>query len=227
MVEQNRYYKPMRQRTVVILGLILAGSALGVTHELAPDQSGGATGMAESHEGVTIVARPWNDPTAYRAKFPKKNPWSAGIAAIQMTLQNDSSETIKVNLDRIRLLVMLDEDTRQNLSPLSSEDVADVILKGGAKDPTVRRNKIPLPVGKPRASRTKQWMEIEQAARDAGVPSSVVPPHSKVQGLLYFDIAHQFDLLRSARLYVPEVVLLEKGRSLFYFEIDFSKAGPN
>jgi hypothetical protein len=59
---------------------------------------------------------------------------------------------------------------------------------------------------------------------DAGVQSSVVAPHRAVQGLLYFDLRSQFELLNSARLYVPEIVAIERNRSLMYFEIDLSRS---
>jgi hypothetical protein len=65
---------------------------------------------------------------------------------------------------------------------------------------------------------------VEQSLRDAGVHASVVAPHSSVQGLLYFDLRSQFDLLNSAHLYVPEIVAIEKNRGLMYFEIDLSRS---
>jgi hypothetical protein len=51
----------------------------------------------------------------------------------------------------------------------------------------------------------------------------VIAPHSTVQGLLYFDLQGQFDLLNGARLYVPDVLVMENNRSLTYFEIDLSR----
>ena len=218
----------MRFRTIVILalyGLILAATAYGLAPGRPAAQAGAEPAAArETHEGVTITVKPWTDSAAYKPKFPKKTPLQAGIVGIQLTIQNDSAETVRVNLERIRLVVTVDEESRQNLAPLSAEDVADLILRGSSSDPTATRKRIPLPMGKPKTGRNKEWRELEEAARNAAVPSSVVAAHGKVQGLLYFDIAKQFDLLRSARLYIPEVTSLEKGRSLLYFEIDLSKA---
>ena len=176
----------------------------------------------DTHEGLTISVQPWTDPALYKKSFAKKNPYSAGIAAIYVTFQNDSAETLRVSLERIRLLVTISEESRQDLIPLSSEDVADRTLSGGATDPTTQRPRIPLPVGKPKAGRSKEWSDLQKTARDAGVSSSIVPPHGKVQGLLYFDVAGQFDLLPSAHLYVPEVVSMEKNKALFYFDIDLA-----
>jgi hypothetical protein len=78
-------------------------------------------------------------------------------------------------------------------------------------------------LGGPKIGRDKKWTEVEQSMRDAGVQASVVAPHNTVQGLLYFNLRSQFDLLNSARLYVPEVVAIEKNRGLMYFEIDLSR----
>ncbi|MBZ5702158.1 MAG: hypothetical protein LAN84_09945 [Acidobacteriia bacterium] len=215
----------MRLRTIVLLGIILAASAWGLAggqgraQSLAPSPA-----AAETHEGVTITAQPWTAPADYKPRFPKKTPLTAGLVGIQVAVQNDSAAAVRVNLERIRLVITLDEESRQNLAPLSAEDVADLILKGGSSDPTAKRQRIPLPIGKPKTGRSKEWTQLEDAARAAGVPASVIPPHGKVQGLLYFDLAGQYDLLRTARLYIPEVTDIEKGRSLLYFELELSKA---
>jgi hypothetical protein len=224
-VAQTRYYKPMRLRTIVLLGIIVPASAWGLAAGRSRAQSvTPSAAAAESHEGVTITAQPWTEPADYKPRFPKKTPLTAGLVGVQVTIQNDSAAAVRVNLERIRLILTLDEESRQNLTPLAPEDVAELILKGGSSDPTATRKRIPLPMGMPKTSRSKEWTQIEDAARAAGVPGSVIPAHGKVQGLLYFDLAGQYDLLRSARLYIPEVTNIEKGRSLLYFELELSKA---
>ncbi len=202
-----------------------AGAALGLLATGAPAQ--GPRGASERHEGVTITARPWTTPAEYKQKFPKKNPLTGGILAVHVVVQNDTDEALRVHIERIRLLVTIGEDMRQDLPPLSSEYVADTVLRSKPRDPSASRTRLPIPVGKPRASRSKEWVEFEQAVRNAEVPSSVVPPHGKVEGLLYFDVANQLDVGRSGRLYVPEVTAIEKRRSLLYFEIDLSKDSPS
>jgi hypothetical protein len=214
----------MRAPFSLLIGMTFAGTAVALGP--ARPQAQSPANPAQSHDAVTITARAWTDPADYKPQFPKKNPLAAGIVGVQFTLQNDSSNTVRVNLERIRLVVTLDEDSRQNLAPLSSEDVADSVLTTKPRDPTAKRPRIPLPVGKPRASRSKEWAEFEQAARDAGVPSSVVAGHAKLRGLLYFDLANQLDLLNTAHLYVPEVTLLEKGKPLIYFDVELSKPAP-
>lgn len=210
----------MRLRSSVFLmlffTLLLAGAAREFQAPPAGAEAQPPAAASESHGGLTITALPWTQADSYKAKFPKKNPLSAGIIAIQTTFQNDNAETLRVDLEHIRLLVTLGDESRQSLEPLSSEDVATLILKGKMKTPSSRG---PFPI---RGS-GKEWTDLETRARDAGINSSIVPPHGKAGGLLYFDLAGQFDLMNSARLYIPDVTIVEQSRPLLYFELDFAR----
>jgi hypothetical protein len=87
--------------------------------------------------------------------------------------------------------------------------------------------RFPIPLGGPKVGHDKKWMEVEKSLNDAAVQSSIAAPHSTVQGLLYFDLRSQFELLNSSHLYVPEVVSIEKSRGLLYFEIDLSRSAEH
>jgi hypothetical protein len=218
------YYNAMRNLSGAVP--FLAACLMTGTYADA-QQSGGQraslkTASLETHEGLTISAQPWTDAVLYKEKFPKKSPFAAGIVAMQVVFRNDSNESMKVSLDRIRLSFQLDQDNRQELQALTPAQVADEVLKPGGKDPAKSRARIPLPVSIPH-NRDKHWTELEQQAEVAGVPANVIAPHSSVQGLLYFDLQGQFDLLNEARLYVPDVLVMENNRSLTYFEIDLSR----
>jgi hypothetical protein len=210
----------MRKLTFILS--LLAASQLAAQQGASQQPSSLKTASLESHEGMTITARPWTDPTLYKEKFPKKSPYAAGIIAVHVVFRNDSDDSMKINLERIRLNLALSEEDHQALYPLSSEGAADVITHPSAKNVTGKR--LPIPLGGPKTGRDKKWTEVEQSVRDAGVQASVVAPHGSVQGLLYFDLRSQFELLNSARLYVPEVVAIEKNRGLMYFEIDLSRS---
>lgn len=217
------YYNPLRK---LILLLLFPAASFLAAHERPTQQSNTLkTSALESHEGMTITARPWTDPALYKEKFHKKSPFAAGIVAVQVAFRNDSDDSMKINLERIRLNVSISEEDHQALDPLSSQQAADVITNPGVKDVTRRR--VPIPVGGPKPGRDKKWTEVEEELREAGVHASVVAPHETVQGLLYFDLRSQFDLLNTAHLYVPEVVVLEKNRELLYFEIDLSRAAEH
>ena len=214
------YYNPTRKLTLFLLAL--TGLSLTTDAGAAQQAASLKTSALESHEGMTISARAWTDPALYKEKFHKKSPYAAGIVALQVTFRNDSDDSLKVSLERIRLNVNLSEEDRQALNPLTSEQAADLIMKPGAKN--VTKSRFPIPIGGPKVGHDKKWTEVEEELREAGVRASIVAPHSSVQGLLYFDLQNQFDLLSNARLYVPEIVAIEKNRELMYFEIDLSQA---
>ena len=211
------YYNPPRKLTL-FLGIFLA---LHLTPGKATAQQEAPlkASALESHEGLTISALPWTNPDLYKQKFHKKSPYAAGIVALQVVFRNDSDDSLKVNLEHIRLNLTLSEEEHQALDPLTSEGAADVILKPSLKN--LGRSR--FPIGGPKVGRDKKWVELEQELREAGVKASVIAPHSSVQGLLYFDLQSQFDLLSNARLYVPDIVALEKNHGLMFFEIDLSQ----
>jgi len=217
------YYNSMRNLSEAVPFLaacLMVGSY--ATGQTGSQRASLKTASLETHEGLTISAQPWTDAALYKEKFPKKSPFAAGIVGMQVVFRNDSNESMKVSLDRIRLSFQIDEDHRQELQALTSAQVADEVLKPGGKDPSKSRSRIPLPVSIPH-NNDKHWTELQQQADAAGVPANVIAPHSTVQGLLYFDLQGQFDLLNGAHLYVPDVVVMENNRSLTYFEIELSK----
>jgi hypothetical protein len=219
------YYNLMRNLAAALL--ILAGTALAGALSAQQQQTSLKTASLESHEGMTITAQPLTDAASYKEKFPKKSPFAAGIVAIQVAFRNDSDESVKIDVDRIKLNVTLSEDDRQGLTSLTPEQVANIVLNPHVKDPS-RKVRIPLPVGGVGgSSKDKHWVEMEQAARNAAVPGTIVAPHQTMQGLLYFDLQGQIDLLGSAHLYVPNLTALEKNRSLMYFDVDLGHSGSH
>ena len=219
------YYNPMRKLSgaVPFLAACLMAAVYVDAQQSAGQRASLKTASLETHEGLTISAQPWTDAALYKEKFPKKSPFAAGIVAMQVVFRNDSNESMKVSLDRIRLSFQIDQDNRQEVQALTPAQVADQVLKPGGKDPAKSRARIPLPVSIPH-NNDKHWTELEQQAEVAGIPANVIAPHSSVQGLLYFDLQGQFDLLNEARLYVPDILVMENNRSLTYFEIDLSKS---
>jgi hypothetical protein len=219
---RKAYYNPLRNPAMALPLLVLW--ALSVNLTAAQQQAALKTASLESHEGLTVSALPWTDAALYREKFPKKSPFSAGVLAVQVVFRNDSDESLRVNLDRIRLTVQLDADNRQEVQSLTADQLADAVLKPAAKDPTARP-KLPLPLPSSKGGRDKHWTELQKEALEAGIPTSVVAAHGSVKGLLYFDLQNQFDLLQTAHLYIPEVVLMQQSRALTYFDIDLGRRG--
>jgi hypothetical protein len=183
------------------------------------------TASLDSHEGLTIAADPWLSAERYKQAFPKKSPYAAGILAIKVTLRNDSAESIKVGIERIRLNLTLADDGRQELPALTAEQLADAVLRPRVKSPSAPR--IPLPLPSSSGGRDKKWEEYQKLAEDNGLHASVIAPHSATEGLLYFDLQNQFDLLANARLYIPDLLALEGNRALMYFDIDVSRSAAH
>jgi hypothetical protein len=222
-VEMRKGYYNLMRNLAIIVPFLAAGLFSGEAG-VQPSQTTMKAAAIESHEGVTISAQPWLDEANYKAKFPKKSPLTAGIVAIDAIIRNDTDDSMKIDLEQIRLNVTLSEDSRQALRSLTPDDVADVMMDTGKKDPTAsHRMPFPIPSSGPKVGRDKHWVAMQKAAADAAVPGSVVAPHHAMQGLLYFDMQGQFDLLNTAHLYIPDVRALEKNHPLLYFEIDLSK----
>lgn len=181
----------------------------------------------ESHEGVTISVEPWTLASSYKEKFPKKSPFSGGVVALHVTFRNNSDESVKVDLQRIRLVVILGEENRQELNPLTADDVADTVLLKSGKDPTTRRNPLPIPIGKPNPSRDKNWTDFRDQCQNAGLPSPVVAAHGTIDGLIYFDMRSEWELLQTARLYIPNLESMATHTPLSYFEIELGHSASN
>lgn len=204
-------------------GLLLA-FLLAIAVPGAVGQKNPATLPArDSHDGLLIAVDPWLDAATYKAKFKKKTPMDAGVVAIDVYFRNDSDKLIRINVDTIRLVYAPPDGEHQKLVPLGSEDVADLILHpGGAKNPSPPRRTIPIPGRGPKKGRGKDWDQLAASLDAAALQTDVVGAHATEHGLLYFDMAHQFDMVRYTRLYIPDLSFVEKNQPLFYFEIDLA-----
>src|SRR5215475_12844851 len=147
------YYNLPRKLTLflaIFLALFLAAGKA-----TAQQQAPLKTSALESHEGLTISALPWTNPDLYKEKFHKKSPYAAGIVALQVVFRNDSDDSLKVNLERIRLNLTLSDEEHQALDPLTSEEAADAILRPSSKN--LGRSRFPIPIGGPKVGRDKKW----------------------------------------------------------------------
>jgi hypothetical protein len=205
---------------------LLVAILLGMALPGAVGQKDPATLPArDSHDGLLVAADPWADAAPYKARFKKKTPMDAGVAAVDVYFRNDTEKLIRIDVDTIRLIYAPPGGDRQKLVPLAADDLADLILhRSTAKNPSVPRTRLPLPGRGPKKSRGKDWDELEASLEAAALQTDVIGPHTTEHGLVYFDMGHQFDMLRYTRLYIPDLTFVEKNRALFYFEIDLGTA---
>jgi len=223
---QSVYYSLMRNFLACLLIAFAAGSLSAQTSDSSQTETKAASASravaSDSHEGVTIAVTPWTQESQYKQNFPKRSPLSKGIVAIRVSFKNDNDHGLKVNLQSIRLLVQVSEDTRQQLVPLSADDVADtVMLKNSGRDPTAKRTPIPIPLPTTGKSslRDKNWTNFRDDCQSAAMPTSVLAAHSTVEGLLYFDLRGETDLLQDAHMYFPNIVSMGDNQPLSYFDI--------
>jgi hypothetical protein len=224
------YYNRMKisqrvAQSVLICAAALAATGTSVVAQQQPVSKPITTASLDSHEGLTIAADPWLSADRYKTAFPKKSPYAAGVLAVKVTIRNDSDDSVRVGFERIRLNVSYAENDRQELPALTSQQLADAVLHPRVKTPS--RSRLPLPLPSSSGGRDKNWDQYQKQAEDAGLHAGVVAPHSACEGLLYFDLQSQFDLLANARLYIPELFALEKNQALMYFDIDLSRPGAH
>ena len=202
-------------------GLLFAALLVLVVPRAVGQKDPASLPARDSHDGLLVAADPWVDAAAYKAKFKKKTPIDAGVAAIDVYFRNDTDKLIRIDLDSIRLVYAPPDADRQKLLPLAAQDVADLILHpGSSKNPSVPRTRLPLPGRGPKKSRGKDWDELTASLEAAALQTDVVGPHTTEHGLLYFDMQRQYDMLRYTKLYIPDLTFVEKSQPLFYFEID-------
>jgi hypothetical protein len=178
----------------------------------------------DAHEGLLVAADPYQDAARYKARFGKKNPYDAGIVAIDVFLRNDNDKPIRLERETIRLLVAPPGYDRQRLELLEIEDVVDRILNKGGPNPTVPRR--PFPNRGPKVGRSKEWKELEASLRSVALEADILPPRSTMHGVVFFDLSHHYDWLPYARLYLPDLKFLENNRALLFFEVDLSRVRP-
>jgi len=223
---QTVYYICMRKLSPsLLLPLIAAFLVPAVAQQQAAPSP---APIQDSHEKMTIGIDPWTLASRYKERFPKKSPFSKGVVALRVSFRNDSDEGIKIDLPHIRLLLQMNEDERQEIEPLTADEVADtVLLKNNGKDPTAKRIPLPIPVGGAKPGRDKNWTDFRDDCQNAGVPSSVVAAHGTVEGLLYFDLRGEVELLQKARLYVPNLTMMSTKQPLSYFDIPLGASAAN
>jgi hypothetical protein len=231
---QTVYYSLMRNQPAFLPVLAAVSSAVFSVALASPPQSDKPAPKtlapySDSHEGITIGADPWTTASRYKAKFKGKTPFTGGVVAVHVTFLNDNDKGVRVDLQRIRLLVEVSEDSRQEIEPLFPDDVADtVLLKQTTKDPTAHRSPLPIPtISKPKGTRDANWTKFRDECQDAAVPSGVIGAHDTLDGLLYFDIRGEVDLLQTARLYVPNLLMMDTKQPISYFEIALSHNSAN
>jgi hypothetical protein len=211
-----------RYATILLAGVIVAALSAAPP---PPRQSNPATLPArDAHQGLLIAADPYTDEARSKAKFGKKHPQEAGILALEVYFRNDTDEPIKVNVERIRLMLSVPGYERQRLQALSLEEAAERIVN--KKGPNVGVRRLPVPGGGGVVGSSKEVRKMEETLKPLVLASDIVPPHGDMHGFLLFDLAHHLDWVEHATLYVPELSFVASRKELLFFEVDLSRTSP-
>jgi hypothetical protein len=173
----------------------------------------------DSHEGFVVACDPYLNADRARELMGKKNPLHTGILPIEVSLENNNDRPVQVNLDSIRLELVVPGQPRQSLEPLSLDDVVARTLHEHP-NPNLASPRRRLPHPFPSAGRSKKWRELEDRLGRLSLQTGMVPPGATVHGLLFFDLAGHFELVRDARLYVPELQFVGANKPLMFFQVD-------
>ncbi len=169
----------------------------------------------DEHGGVKISADAYNSEARAKEKFGKNNPVNVGILPVEVFIQNETDQPIRVDLTTIQLEVGIGENGRQDLSPLQVEDVAQLIVHpGGAVNPSVRRFPVGIPV-----SNDKKVQKMADTLRGLQLNGDIIAPQGTVHGFLFFNMNRDMALVRNSSLYLPDVVIIPQNKPLIFFEV--------
>jgi len=213
----------MKANRVTLCALALACCGIVAEPALAQRIDPTTLPARDTHEGVTVAVDPYTDAARSKERFGKKHPYQAGLLAVEVVMQNGTKRPIRVNLEAIRLYLEPPGTSRQRIEWLDLETVIEKILhkEQGGPNPTVSRLPIPR---KPKADRSKEWKQVEEAIAPYLFNFDILPPQATVRGFFFFDLARRFEWVPYGRVYVPELKFMDNGQALFFFEVDLNKA---
>jgi hypothetical protein len=175
----------------------------------------------DKHEGLDISAVPLLDGVRSKEIFGKQDPYSAGILALEVSLQNLTTDAMRVTGGTIRLEVDVAGEERQKLQPLRPREVATLIAyPAGAPNVTSRR----FPTGVQVPTKDKKVDKITEQIRPFALDVDVIPPMAKLHGYLFFNIAKEFDVVRDSTLYLPDIKIVAGNKPLMFFEVPLASA---
>jgi len=213
------------RRSLICLAVSLGAMAFGFGTPARAQTDPNSLPAHDSHQSLLIAADPYVSADRYKARFGAKHtPYDAGILALEIYARNDNDKPIQINPNTVSLMIAAPGQRRQNLAPVSPEEVADRILLKTPRDPKRPRLPLPLPGGVPNTGKGKEWDELATELRAVALSSDVLPPNATVHGFFYFDIEHHYDWLSNARFELPDLEFMLDKKALFFFEIDLAPA---
>lgn len=209
--------------TLAAAGLLLCASASAqATAPGGAPKPGTAAALAhDSHDGITVLADPYTDPSRAKEKFGKASPVNAGILPLEVFLKNDSDHAVRINLNTIQLEIHFQDGGRQDVNWLRPAEAAYLIAHpAGPSGP--RASRLPVP-SFPGSGGDKKSAKVEEVLRPLALDGDIVPPMATIHGFLYFDLSNDMSLARDAVLYVPDAAVIPGEKTLIFFEVPLGK----
>lgn len=207
----------MRYRPLTLITLC-ALCACACASAQSPPADPLALPARDAHQKLLVVADPYVTANRYKGALAKKSPYPAGIIAMDVYFRNDNDAPIRMNLGSIRLEVSLPGEDHQQLEPLTPGEVADRTLLKGDKGP--RAPRLPIPTTRIEKSKGRDWSDMVDALQSVALSTDVLPSHGTTHGFLFFDMDHDFDAIRYAQLYIPDLTFMTDKSALLFFEVD-------
>jgi hypothetical protein len=189
----------------------------------APAAGSAAALPHDDHGGMRVTVDPYTVQERCKEKFGKANPLPAGILAVEVTLQNETSHPIHINLTTIQLEVQI-RDERQDVDWLTPVEVANAIVHPDGP-PAPRQRRVPV-VGIPLPSKDKKVEKLADELRPLTLDADVIPPMAAIHGFLFFNMSHELSLVPDSSFYLPDASFLPSNEPLMFFEIPLG-AGPS
>jgi hypothetical protein len=190
---------------------------------VAPQTNPAKLPAHDSHQGILVACDAYRSPKRAKKTFGKENPVKAGILPVEVYIRNSTRWPVAVKLGAVRLEVVTPGSSRDQLDPMSAGDVARDILHPKPASLGVPRPRLPIPI--PEMGRGGKWRKLRDKLQELSFPAAVVAPGATVHGFFYFDLAGDFDALRYARFYVPDMKFLGNTQPIMFFEADFHPSG--
>lgn len=174
----------------------------------------------DSHQGVTIAARPVPDtPEAEKIFGKDAAPTRGGFLPVELLIRNERDEAVLVNLKRIE--VSSDGKRFEQADP---EAVALALYPlPETVEPKVGGPRLPVPWPQgpkaPKDKRRAEREEAEAALRSRQLRVTRIAAKGRARGFLYFDLRGASIDLARAVVYLPEVKGATSGEGLLFFEI--------
>ena len=197
--------KTARVAAAAVGALLSLAVGLGVDKDRAfkPGPASSYPG-AQTNDGVTVVAVPFETDDQARPAFGKENPYKHGVLPILVIVENKGKGAIRLENMRVELLL----PERERIEPTPAPDVPYLTAprRPGVQKPLppLRKHKNPLGID-----------EIQLRAFSA----KMLPAGDSAHGFFYF----QSGLRDESRLYLTGITEAASGKEMLFFEVPVTR----